>query len=435
MTTPARRAALDATVLRLSTRLLAVGADELGATVQEALSELCLAFDVDRSYVLKMAAGAATSELYQEWWVDDVAQVTTAILELPRDAQRFWRDALRSGEVIHLPDVEVEAPGDGDRAAAAAALLADGVRSILFVPLVGKEATVGFIGFETRRWLFVWSEHQIERVRIVGELLVSAVDRCAAEAALKGLAADLAARNDDLERSNHDLEQFASVVSHDLKTPLVVVRGYVDLLSAVAKEHPERGAEAAQFAEAARGGVQRMVRLIDDLLAYAVAGRPLAGAMPVALDDLAADVVADLGTELAATDVRCTVGALPVVLGEATQLHQLVQNLLTNAIRFRDPTGPSAIDVSAEPSPGGWLIVVADNGVGIEPDLREEVFAMFNRGAASSKSPGTGVGLAICARVVANHDGRIWVEGNPGGGTRVCVWLPNPQSRDSTPSG
>jgi signal transduction histidine kinase len=400
----------------LSTRLLGVGSDDLGPTVRESLAELCRVFSLDRTYVVKASMSTQTQELFEEWWADDVPGTATPIPLLPREAQRFWRDALRSGEVIHAPDLEADPPQGDDGAAAAGALIADGVRSILFVPLVAKEETVGFIGFEARRELFAWTPHEIDLVRTVGEMLVSAVDRCAAEAAL-------VTRNADLERSNHDLEQFASIVSHDLKTPLVVVRGYLDLLLPLAKAHPERGEDAATFGAAAQRGVERMARLIDDLLEYALAGRPMTLPVPVDLGEVAADVVADLTSDLEKAGVRCTVGKLPTVPGEPTQLRQLVQNLVGNAIRFRGETDPT-IDISAKRSRGGWTITVADNGVGIAPELRDEVFEMFNRGAASDQSPGSGIGLSICARVVANHGGRIWADANPGGGTRICAFLP-----------
>jgi signal transduction histidine kinase len=330
---------------------------------------------------------------------------------------------LRAGTVVHLPDIEADPPPGDDGAAAAAAMLSDGVCSILFVPLVAKENTVGFIGFESRRSRFEWTVQEIDRVRTVGEMLVSAVDRCAAEVSLKQTALDLEARNADLERSNHDLEQYASIVTHDLKTPHVVVRGYLDLLIPIAKAHPERSEEAVVFGAAAQRGVERMARLIDDLLDYALAGRPLSTSVPVALGGLAADVVAELASDLEAAGVRCTIGSLPELPGEPTQLHQLLQNLVSNAIRFRSELDPT-IEVSATRSGDGWLVVVADNGVGIPEELRSDVFAMFNRGAAATQSPGTGIGLAICARVVTNHGGRIWAEANPGGGTKMCIWLP-----------
>ena len=333
-----------------------------------------------------------------------------------RNTRACWRDTLRAGEVVHVPDVETDPPDGPDGAAAAAALLADGVRSILFVPLVAKTATVGFIGFEARRDRFEWTAHEIDLVRTVGEMLVSAVDRCLAEAALK-------TRNEELERSNHDLEQFAFVVSHDLKTPLVVVRGYLDLLLPLATAHPERGEDAVAFGAAAVRGVDRMARLIDDLLQYAVAGRAIAKGALVDLAEITGDVVADVTPELEAAGVRCAVGPLPEVTGDRTQLRQLMQNLIGNAIRFRGEADP-AIDVSATRTDEGWTIVVSDNGVGIPPELRSEVFEMFNRGAAESHAPGSGIGLAICARVVANHGGRIWIDANPTGGTQVCVSLP-----------
>src|SRR3954452_5201779 len=344
--TSSPRADLDATVMGLSTRLLGVGNDDLGPTVRESLADLCRVFSLDRTYVVKASMSTQTQELYEEWWASDVPGTSTPIPSLPREAQRFWRDTLRAGEVVHVPDLEADPPEGVNGAAAASALIADGVRSILFVPLVAKEETVGFIGFEARRELFEWTAHEIDLVRTVGEMLVSAVERCAAEAAL-------VMRNADLERSNHDLEQFASIVSHDLKTPLVVVRGYLDLLLPIAKAHPERAEDAIAFGAAAQRGVERMARLIDDLLEYALAGRPLSVPVPVDLGEVAADVVAELTPDLDKAGVRCTIGKLPTVPGDATQLRQLLQNLVGNAIRFRAEADPT-IDIGSKRSAGGW---------------------------------------------------------------------------------
>src|SRR3954453_16178232 len=165
--TSSQRADLDATVMGLSTRLLGVGNDDLGPTVRESLADLCRLFSLDRTYVVKASMSTQTQELFEEWWADEIHGTSTPIPSLPREAQRFWRDALRSGDVIHAPDLEAEPPEGEDGAAAARALIADGVRSILFVPLVAKEETVGFIGFEARRERFEWTPPAIDPRRTV----------------------------------------------------------------------------------------------------------------------------------------------------------------------------------------------------------------------------------------------------------------------------
>ena len=162
-----------------------------------------------------------------------------------------------------------------------ATLARDGVNSILFVPLQAREQTIGFMGFEARRSFCSWNDETIALMRTVGELYVSAVDRSRAERALEGAAGELERRNEELERSNRELEQFASIVSHDLKSPLQVVRGFVELLGREAESHGDSG-DAQTYVAAALRGATRMDRLIDDLLIYSRAGQRPASFVPVA---------------------------------------------------------------------------------------------------------------------------------------------------------
>ena len=410
---------VEAAVRKLTKRLLDVQPDDLSAAVAGSLAELCEAFDVDRGYLLTTEPRTLQVGMLEEWWRPDIERVyATPIPELPIDAQRFWARNLRKGNAVHLPDLD-DIPVEAE--AAAADLRAADVVSILMLPLIATGGTVGFVGFEARRHRVSWSDRAIELLRTVGEMLVITLDRCRAETALQQAVSDLAQRNRDLERSNRDLEQFASIVSHDLKSPLMLVEGYVDLLAnAVGRATPE---EAAQFAAAARRGVARMEHLIDDLLAYSRAGAGRGETATVVLDDIVNDAVADLQTQIVATNATINLGALPTVEGDRTQLRQLLQNLIANAIKFHQPDASPHVELSATVDDGLCHLVVADDGIGIEAARRSEIFEMFNRGP-SPGAPGSGIGLAIAARVVANHNASIWVEDNPGGGTRVCVDLP-----------
>jgi signal transduction histidine kinase len=338
------------------------------------------------------------------------------------EAQRFWFRVLRSGDVVHIPDVD----DAGDAVAGAVAALShDGVRSILFLPWLARGATVGFLGLEARRSKCSWSEESIALMRTVGELFVSAVDRSRAEQALELAARELEQRNAELERSNHELEQFASIVSHDLKSPLQVVRGFVELLG---RDAGKVTADAAQtYVNAALRGADRMDRLIDDLLAYSRAGQRPASYVPVDLNELMREVVADSAAQARDADVLINVESLPSVAGDHTQLRQLLQNLLDNAVKFRRPGVTPEVSVRASEDNGWWKIRVEDNGVGVDRRHREAIFGMFSRAHHRDK-PGSGIGLAVCARVVANHGGNIWVEDGPAGGSAFCFTL----SKDPT---
>jgi PAS domain S-box-containing protein len=408
------RVGLEDLVTSMSTRFLGAHEDELPTVAEQALGEVCAYFGLDRAYVLKTGESVAVIELFVEWWADGVPRLNTPIPELPIDAQRFWVRALRAGHPVHVPDVTRDLPDGSDLAMAA--LHGDGVQSILFVPLRARDAQVGFMGFEGRRNKCTWSEESIALMRTVGELFVSAVERCRAEAALAEAALELEQRNEELERSNRELEQFASIVSHDLKSPLQVVRGFVELLGRQADANPDKANEVQTYVAAALRGAARMDRLIDDLLVYSRAGQRPAELFPIDLEVIAAEVLADSAALISETDAVVKVGPLPTVPGDATQLRQLFQNLVTNAIKFRRMEVVPEVSITAESNGDHWVIDVRDNGIGIEPEHREEIFGMFSR-LHHGDRPGSGIGLAICARVVANHGGTIWAESAPDAGT------------------
>lgn len=412
------RLGLEDLVTGMSTLFLGAREDELQPVVESSLGQLCNYFGLDRAYVVKTGDGRDSIELFVEWWADDIPKRTIAISDLSIEAQRFWVRAIRSGQPVHVADVTEDVPNGGSEAMRA---LADqGVKSILFVPLRTRETNVGFMGFEARRSYCSWTDESIGLMRTVGELYVGAVERSQAEHALARAAAELERRNSELERSNRELEQFASIVSHDLKSPLQVVRGFVELLGRDAESGG--GGDTQTYVTAALRGAARMDRLIDDLLAYSRAGQRPATLVPVDLETIAAEVLADSSALITETGAKVSVEPLPTVPGDPTQLRQLLQNVVTNAIKFHRPDTPPFVRVSATEAPDCWTVHVDDNGIGVEPDHREEIFAMFSR-LHHGDRPGSGIGLAICARVVTNHGGEIWADDSDLGGLSLCFTL------------
>jgi signal transduction histidine kinase len=413
---------LDDLVMSLSTELLGVGADDLATTIHDVLRRLGEAVEADRAYVLKAnVEGRSEGEAFAEWWRPGIEQRNTPIPLLPVEAQRFWGRSLRTGEVVHVDDmdqIEEQCPE------AATALRADGVLAIIFLPLLARDQTVGFIGFERRREQGGWAESTVSRMRTVGELLVMTVERCHADLERTATARALAARNAELERSNRELQQFASIVSHDLIQPLVVVQGFLEQLKLIAEEHPTKHDQATTFAAAAERATKRMRGLIDDVLAVARAGAPMGAAEPVDLSDVLDDVLADLEAVVDDTGAVVEVGPLPVIEGSETQLRQLFQNLVANALKYRRPGVEPVVRVASTAVGSLVEITVADNGPGIAPDERRAVFEMFARASSSGDAPGLGIGLAVCSRVVNTHNGTIRIDGNDDGGCTVRVRLP-----------
>jgi signal transduction histidine kinase len=420
-----RLEALDDLVMAVSTELLGRGPNEVGSTIRSALGRLAGVVGADRAYVLKLSVeGRSIGDAFEEWWADGVEPLATAITDLHVDAQRFWFRSLRSGDVVRIDDVEEL---DGHAPEAAAALRGDGVRSILFVPLLAQATPVGFIGFEGRRRSISWSDDTVSRMRIVGELIVAAVERCEGDLERARIATALAARNDELERSNHELQQFASVVSHDLLQPLAVLQGFVDQLVRIGVEHPENAELAKACGEAATRASRRMRMLVDDVLAVARAGAPMSGAEPVDLNEVLAEVVTDLDEAIDSTGAVVVLDDLPSIEGSPTRLRQLFQNLVANAVKFHVPERPPTVRVSGVVDRERCVVTVADDGIGVAPAEREAVFEMFARSADAADAAGSGIGLSICARVVAAHGGTIAIGESDEGGCRVEVALPRRQ--------
>jgi light-regulated signal transduction histidine kinase (bacteriophytochrome) len=224
-----------------------------------------------------------------------------------------------------------------------------------------------------------------------------------------------------LERSNTELQQFAYVASHDLTEPLRMVVSYLELLSSRAEG--KLGEEEREFIGYASDGAQRMQHLIQDLLAYArvdTRGRPLEA---TDCERVLASVLANLKVAIAESQTVVEHEPLPTVQGDVMQLTQVFQNLIGNAIKFHGPQAPK-IHVGARRQDGEWIFHVKDNGIGIDPKNFERIFVLFQRLHTRQEYPGTGMGLAICKKIIERHGGRIWVESKPGEGTTFFFTIP-----------
>jgi signal transduction histidine kinase len=244
----------------------------------------------------------------------------------------------------------------------------------------------------------------------------AALDRAeAAERELEGYAREL-------ERSNRDLDEFASIASHDLSAPLLTVSGFLTLLE---ERYADRlDPEADELIAHAVSGTQRMQRLISSLLEYARVGRAGLAPEDVDLTVLVRETIAGLRGPIREAGAEIVVDPLPVVHAQPHELARLVQNLVANAIKYAGDARP-VVHVSARETDEGVEISVVDNGVGVDPADRELIFKMFHRRAAGRGVEGTGLGLAICERIVARHGGRIWVDAAPGGGSAFRFTLPD----------
>jgi len=230
---------------------------------------------------------------------------------------------------------------------------------------------------------------------------------------------DLSRQTKELERSNRALEEFAYAVSHDLREPLRGMAGCASLLESAYRGQLDPTAD--DLIEHIQGAAERMRQLIDDLLAYSRVGS--ASMMQVDLARSVNEALTLLDRTVSDSQAKIEVGDLPTVLGEPTQLSALFQNLVSNALKYRG-TEPPEILISAESQPDMLRVFVQDNGIGIEPQYREQVFDLFHRLHGRDEYSGTGIGLALCRRIVEQHGGSIQVVDSQGPGTRICFSLP-----------
>jgi light-regulated signal transduction histidine kinase (bacteriophytochrome) len=232
---------------------------------------------------------------------------------------------------------------------------------------------------------------------------------------------ELAVANQVLERSNLELKQFAYIASHDLQSPLRSISGFVQLLRL--EYEGKLDDQAQDWIRRTVQSIALMQSLIRDLLSYSrvdARSRPFA---PTLFVDVVNDAIVLLDSSIQDSRGQVTFGELPTIMGDRSQLVQLLQNLIGNGLKYHSDKRPH-IHISVERSGMEWIFSVHDNGIGIDAKHYEQIFEIFKRLHDQSEYPGTGIGLAVCRRVVDRHGGKIWVKSEPGNGSTFYFTIP-----------
>ncbi|MBN1180010.1 MAG: response regulator [Anaerolineae bacterium] len=332
--------------------------------------------------------------------------------------------AVAQSERFYIPDLAADA---------AYTPITPATRSELAVPLTVKSVVIGALNVASSAadafgpndvallsTLAAQVAVTLENARLFEQAQREIAERVAAEQALAKKAAEL-------ERSNDELRQFAYIISHDLQEPLRVVGSYTQLLAQ--RYEGQLDEEADEFIAYVVDGAKRMQAMIKGLLAYTQVGIKGKDLEPVDAQAILERALSGLQVAIQESQVKIESARLPTVMADDLQLSQVFQNLVSNAIRFQPPPAddahaPPHVHISASRQGSEWLFAVHDNGIGFDPKHSERIFEIFQRLHTQTEYPGTGIGLAVCKKIIERHNGRIWAESEPGNGATFYFTLP-----------
>ena len=376
-------------------------------------------------------AGNVTGILVEGYDVTDRVSAQVALLESESRYRTLFNSIDEGFCIIEAIPPADGKPGDYRYIAANPALKAQSGVTVN----VGHDTIRGLLSTEAQSWIDVFDEIlrtgepvrgerglltqgrvldlysfrlEDETKRRIGVIFIDVTARKRAEA--------------ELVRANQDLEQFAYSASHDLQEPLRSVKIYSELLARQLGDKLD--GDTRKFLDFVSSGATRMESLVRDLLAYTVAGQLAQPETAENANDALSGALANLDGAIRASGAEVVSEPLPSLRVHATQLQQLFQNLVGNAIKYRRPEIPPVINVTARRDGESWLFSVSDNGLGIESQYQERVFGLFKRLHGGDEYSGTGIGLAICRRIVERYHGRIWVESEIGKGSTFNFTLP-----------
>jgi signal transduction histidine kinase len=410
------RTAQQAAVAQLSQRALADM--ELTALMKEAVASVAHTLRTDQAGVWELLPGAHVLRLRAVVGAAEPLGPERMIAGV--DSQVSY--TLQANAPVTLEDLRTEA-----RFHEGPSVSEQEVVSGLSTVIRGRDLLVGVLStYTTTRRTF--SQDDVHFLQAVANVLAAVVERKGVEEQTRLVVKELRQTTEELTRSNRELEQFAYVASHDLKEPLRKITLSLELLERRYRGRLEE--EARQFLTTAVDGAKRLRALVNDLLAYARVGSRANPLKPTRSEEALGQALANLQTAIQESGAQVSHGPLPWVRGDAAQLVQLFQNLIDNAIKFRRDRSP-VVQVEAHQQEREWVFSVRDNGIGIAPDYHQRIFIVFERLHNTGEYPGTGVGLAICKKIVERHGGRIWVESKLNEGATFCFSLPITEGLES----
>ncbi|MCD4783637.1 MAG: PAS domain S-box protein [Candidatus Eremiobacteraeota bacterium] len=404
-----RRLDFERMISGISSRI--IGSENFDSMINYSLEQMGKLSNADRAHLFFMRENQNIFVNTHEWCAEGLEPLIDNIQSLQINKFPWWINELKKGEIIHISDVS-KMP---DEARATKGILESlGIKSLLALPILIKGELIGFLGFDDTHKAERWKLEDITMLRITSEMIANAIERRIDGESLKRTMIEL-------ERSNYELEQFAYIASHDLQEPLRMITSYLALLE---KRYGDKlDSNAGDFISYIVDGAERMRGLTNDLLLYSKVSTRTETFQGVDCSNILLQVIQNLEIAIKESGVTINNKPLPVITGDNSQLIQLFQNLISNALKFRRDKNPM-INISCKEKEIEYEFSFKDNGIGIDPRFVNEIFLPFRRLHTREEYPGSGIGLAICKKIVEKHGGVIWAESELANGTTFFFTIP-----------
>lgn len=413
-----RRVALEELMARLSTRFITASIEQAETHIDDALAEIGEFIGVDRAYVFEFDHVQKTSSCTHEWCRRGLPPAMRTLQRVPYSDFSWAMNELLEGRPLIAPRLDAWPP---QAAAERAEAERHGARSTFSLPLLFGRRVLGAIGVHGVRSELEWSGETETILRITGAMIVGVLQHRRARDQLAEQSRSLEDSVAALEKSNAELEQFAHVASHDLQEPLRSISSFSSLLSE--RYHGRLDASADEYLGFLRTAANRMHELVTRLLGYSGLARAGSVFEPLDAGEVLTEALFNLKKDIAGAGAEILTDAMPTIQGDRGQLVQVFQHLLDNALKFRGPLAPRIVFEVTRMSEL-WEFAMRDNGIGIESRHHQRIFQPFARLHAVGRYAGTGIGLAICRRVIERHGGQIRVESDGVHGSTFRFTLP-----------
>ena len=405
----AHKVGFEELITRISSKFIDIQPGDIDKQIEWGLEQITTFFGVHRSYIYQYVRGnemvQRTHSFTDEGYETNYAQK----LELDISKLAYFQQQITNGKPVYWSNVTELSD---DKKAEREFFSSFGIKSMFVLPLTYMGTVCGFLGFNSIAEEKEWQEEYTTLLKVAGEIFMSAIMRKKSDERRNRLIRKI-------ERTNHELEDFAYVVSHDLKAPL---RGIGSLASWLHEDYHDKLGEAGrEQLDLLKGRVERMNRLIDGILEYSRLGRRRDELEEVDITDVISVV-----TESIITDEDATVHLdtpMPVITADRIRIEQLFQNLISNSLKYNDKES-CRIRVGAEKENDFWRFYVSDNGPGIDPKYFDKVFKIFQTLQVRDEDENTGVGLTLVKKIVQHYGGSVWLESEPGEGVTFYFTLP-----------